>query len=481
MKMMRPTHPMTSVCSWLFALVLVCTSSGIASAQTNSEVNSGVQFEFPLPGARSLALGGAFVAVADDATAALANPAGLTLLTRPEISGEGRGWQFLNKEPARGHAYGSASGVGVDTIDGVVNDTFKSSTGGLSFFSVVIPRGRWAVGFYRHQQAQYRADVQSDGLFLSLPGGVERRLGPFHGTMDLDIVNYGGAIAARLSDKVSIGGGLALSDFSIDSRTNEYTNPPEIFTIIPATAANRSRFTGFGQAYGPPNFADSNSGKVINEVGDDKGVTGNVGVLVRPSPKWSVGGSARFGSKLTYQAKTVAAAAWIPASEIGSTIDQETVPFKVPDTYSVGASFRPTDKILIATQYDFVRFSQMSEDIQEVFGIDESNPTAGLAIRKGLSFPDSNQVRGGFEYSLVSNQRVVALRLGGAFESDHRLRYEQAPGTIDAGIQALFAPGDDIWHVMPGVGFAFPRFQVDVAYDVSNIVRTFALSAVVRF
>ena len=37
-------------------------------------------------GARAMGMGGAFVAVADDATAASWNPAGLTALTRPEFS-----------------------------------------------------------------------------------------------------------------------------------------------------------------------------------------------------------------------------------------------------------------------------------------------------------------------------------------------------------------------------------------------------------
>src|SRR5215210_866139 len=38
------------------------------------------------PGARALGIGGAFIGVADDATAAEANPAGLTILSRPELS-----------------------------------------------------------------------------------------------------------------------------------------------------------------------------------------------------------------------------------------------------------------------------------------------------------------------------------------------------------------------------------------------------------
>lgn len=61
-------------------------SSTLASAQGGLEIP--LQFDFVNPGAKSLALGGAFAGVADDATASFANPAGLTLLLTPEVSGE---------------------------------------------------------------------------------------------------------------------------------------------------------------------------------------------------------------------------------------------------------------------------------------------------------------------------------------------------------------------------------------------------------
>ena len=48
-------------------LVLVMLgSAAVTQAQSNAEVNAGVQFDFSLPGARSLSLGGAFVAVAEE-------------------------------------------------------------------------------------------------------------------------------------------------------------------------------------------------------------------------------------------------------------------------------------------------------------------------------------------------------------------------------------------------------------------------------
>ena len=72
---------MTRVAAALLASVL--WPSG-ADAQTSLQVP--LQFDFVNPGAKSLALGGAFTGLADDATATFANPAGLTLLLGPELS-----------------------------------------------------------------------------------------------------------------------------------------------------------------------------------------------------------------------------------------------------------------------------------------------------------------------------------------------------------------------------------------------------------
>src|SRR5262245_49913029 len=56
------------------ALVLLPVPS--AFAQRDIEIQPGLQFDFINPGARSLAMGGAFIGLADDATAASTNPAG---------------------------------------------------------------------------------------------------------------------------------------------------------------------------------------------------------------------------------------------------------------------------------------------------------------------------------------------------------------------------------------------------------------------
>src|SRR5947207_8864896 len=77
------------------SLLAFCALAALPLAAQNTDIESlsGLQFNFGNPGARSLGMGGAFIGLADDASAAEANPAGLTILRKPEISIEGRNYQ----------------------------------------------------------------------------------------------------------------------------------------------------------------------------------------------------------------------------------------------------------------------------------------------------------------------------------------------------------------------------------------------------
>src|SRR5882757_7644136 len=79
-------------------------------------------FSFSNPGARSLGFAGAFAALADDATAAYANPAGLVQLTRPEVSFEARLRRRSPSFLAGGRLEGQPTGQGIDTRQGLVLD-----------------------------------------------------------------------------------------------------------------------------------------------------------------------------------------------------------------------------------------------------------------------------------------------------------------------------------------------------------------------
>ena len=112
---------------------LLATASS-AFAITDEEGNASLQFNFSAPGARSLAMGGAFIGLADDATAAFSNPAGLVQLASPEVSFE----QRLNNFTTEYVNSGSYTADPFST-SGVSYAEAESKTHGPSFLSFVFP------------------------------------------------------------------------------------------------------------------------------------------------------------------------------------------------------------------------------------------------------------------------------------------------------------------------------------------------------
>jgi len=129
---------------------------------------------FTNPGARSLGLGGAFAAIADDATAAFANPAGLVQILRPEISIELRGTA-------------SKTNTEFDLAHGV---------SGLGFFSFVYPSRSWAFALYSHQLA-------SVGFNFTFNDPLIR---------EFTVRSYAAAAAFEISEHLSLGAGFSYFD-----------------------------------------------------------------------------------------------------------------------------------------------------------------------------------------------------------------------------------------------------------------------------
>jgi hypothetical protein len=160
-----------SVAMSLASVVLV-TCSEVASAQSDSEVNADIQFNFLNPGARSLGMGGAFLALADDATAAFTNPAGLNfiLFKQPQFAAEGRLFNFSHVFLTSGSTFNrTPSETGVDVSDTLVMGETTNKTSGLSFLSFTYPRDRWSLALYRRQAANFTASgLETVGAYVNI-------------------------------------------------------------------------------------------------------------------------------------------------------------------------------------------------------------------------------------------------------------------------------------------------------------------------
>lgn len=133
-------------------------------------------------GARALGMGGAFTAIADDATAAWWNPAGLAQLERPEVSIVGQ------QRKSKGGVFNSSS----DELYSGSKDTTS-----LNFGSVVLPLGGSSQGARKAVSISYGTFMDFDQYRESPAGNYRDNEGSFD--------NAALTFATELSTSLSVG------------------------------------------------------------------------------------------------------------------------------------------------------------------------------------------------------------------------------------------------------------------------------------
>jgi long-subunit fatty acid transport protein len=450
------------------ALLSASVGASTASAQVDYEIMASLQFNFSNPGARSLAMAGALTGAGDDATGAWTNPGGLTNIIRPEVGVEFRGFNFETPFVQGGRFSGTASNQGADTISGVVTGISDTSTHSLSFVSAVVPKSRFAFAFYRTEVANFATDVTTDGIFYDDPIDGNSRAFPIDGSLDVKIANFGGSAAVRLTDQISAGVGVSYYTFELDSSNSRFG------------AGTFFGGVGPGSFLGPA-LRDRNTNLLSNEFinGDDSAVGVNVGASINPNDKFRIGASYRRGPKFDLEYHRTNAAGTVIGLEncanASTTACQSE--FKVPDVVAVGVLVKPISALNVTVDYRRVYYSQLIENMGLGFRV----LVNGQAVQKeDYVLDDGNEIRAAGEYlftNLPSPLSAFAIRGGFWRDPDHRIRYE-GPFQTDS---VLYQPGDSEMHYTGGAGIVFEKAQFDVGFDRSETVKTFSVSAVIRF
>jgi hypothetical protein len=430
--------------------VMACLSALLAAGPVyaQTELPPAFEFSFSNPGARSMGFGGAFAALADDATAAFANPAGLVQLVVPEISIEGRYWSYSTPYVSGGRIWGTPTGIGQDSTAGLRTSSSDQDLTGLSFLSFVYPKGRWSFAFYRHLLSNYVFEGTTDGLYSGpwSDMGYQRREFAYRKTVDFQIVSYAVAGAYELTETLSLG--LAINSFEGDialitdvyGKVQSGIPEDEFFAPIPIVPENRFYTTSVL-------IADRDWGL-------------NLGIRWRPTERWSFGGFFREGPMF----ETVVEARAGPTHEDPEMIDQivgsDTGNVQFPNVYGLGASYRSAnDRVTLSFEWDRVTYSSIFSGDNE------------------LHIEDADELHLGGEYAFLNLTPIVSLRAGVWLDPDHQISYDGDNYVADAVLTA----GDDQMHYAVGLGLAFEGFQLDMAADFSELIDTVSLSFIYSF
>ena len=439
-----------------FLVLLLLLPAGMAPAWalTDEEIFRDFRFNLINPGARSLALGGAFVSLADDATAAQANPAGMSFLDRTEVFAEVRSIDNAAQSSIR---------VETDLPGGI--DTFVATGTDLddvvspSFLSAVMNFNRWSVSISRQELLNIKNSTLSAFAFTfsDSPGAF---LVEGSGFIDVDVTNINASAGFRIIDKLSIGATLTYS--KLDAKT-EVVNT---FVDTGGTIA--------GQVVLQPELDLRTS---IDD--DDDDFVYSLGIIYKEPEKWSVGGVYRKGPDFTVQENIDSTGFDLFA--VGNRFPGQSFPnrFNLPDVFGAGASwFFLEQRLTLALEIEHILYSNLLDGY--VAGVNVlTSPGAEFDI------DDATDYRLGAEYAFVNADNAMpplALR-GGA--------YRQSAATIEAittgtPAQPGFASSDVFsgesaeYHGTIGAGIFLKRFQIDLAADFSDSKNEYLVSFIYR-
>jgi long-chain fatty acid transport protein len=428
---------------------LMALAPTAAAAQTSLQIP--LQFDFLNPGAKSLAVGGAFAGLADDATATFANPAGLTQLGASEVSAELRGSWVTTEFLQAGRLSGTVTNQGDDTIAGPVFADSSGSHFGVGFLSGVYmhPSHRWVIAGYRHEFARVNQAFVSNGVFqFDAQSGVTARDAPQEGIREVSITAYGVAGSYRISPMVSVGASLAAYTFDINS----------VF--------RRFETQGF---FGPPDFA-ADRGR-STQTGDNVSWAPTVGVMIGGDQR-RLGVVYRQGATFDMTTQTI--------DKSGVVVSTADGKFRVPHTLAFGGSFRPTPPLTVAVEVTHIWYSRLREDFVTA-------QAAGSGRADSFTIDDGTEVHGGVQYAVPRWPGVPRFRAGAWFDPDHSVHFTPGAGAtypdrlFDERLSTALSTGENQVHGTGGVGLTFGRhFEVNAAIDIASTTRIFSTSLIVR-
>ena len=419
------------------ACSLLILLAPLASAQLDFSVS-------PSPvgsGARAAGMADAFVSIADDATAASWNPAGLVQLELPELSIVG---EF--------HSLSESFNADNFSFDPMFESDHSASNTDLNFLSFVYPAYIFNRNVVFSMSYQQRYDFGRDfRTNFNTQNDVSTQIleGSFDQEGSFSVLTP--SVAFPVTDSLSLGISVNLWRSSV-------------------FADNDWEVT---EGFNIDSFQDGVLVREIQQVqtesyDDFRGENFVIGALWNVNDRWNIGlrFDTAFKGKVDY-GRTISRLDTALAEPFFSEISEDRK-IKFPWTVAFGASYRRNDRLTLSMDISIT-------DWDKAYVQDESGEKFSLI--DGLSFDSSahtdldptKTVRLGAEYVFIPKTRGEKLNTLWSLRGGLFYDQEPATGRPSAGA-AAFEPGDgnpdDFYGIATGVGLLVKqRVNIDVAYQ----------------
>ena len=376
-------------------------------------------------GARATGMGGAFIAVADDATAASWNPAGLVHLEKPELS-------LVYGYTKRIQTYHDALSLqpklngNESSID--VND--------INFASIAYPfqlfKRNMIVTLSYQRLYELNKQYSMSGY---VPEG-QNPLPPDNDNLKQDI-------------KFSQKGYLSAISPSIAIQVT-----PELY--FGATVNIWDDFAGtsnWKSSHQDISTGTLNGNTLPPTSWDQKttfsGLNANLGLIYSLKGKYNFGFVYKtpFNADLDY------------TDSFNGTINSEKYKLSMPASYGFGFSYRYSDSLTMALD---VYRTEWSDFVLTDSAGAKLHPFTGISMNYGGKLEDTTQVRIGGEYLIIGDKITVPIRAG--------FFYDPEPGITRSGSDAIGnalykSHIDDFFGFSLGTGISINKYSFDVSYQ----------------
>jgi len=391
-------------------------------------------------GARALGMGGAFLARADDATAASWNPAGLSYLRVPEVSFvysggnlQSRATNNVTKDFSDDRRHGSEPDF--------LAATFPVSIGSLS--------GAAQLSFQR--VISFAADRTIDDNFFPAPPAAGAPVEP-------SFVRHSTISTKGGFDVVALGSGW------------QFTR-----TLRAGATLNRW-FNGYEQTYDKPVALGVSHQEFRYDI---RAWNVNVGVIWTPAEWLNIGAVYKTGyegrlwqSRLRRDPLPDGTGQVVIRERRVTSDDLELDPRLIfPPAIGIGASFRPRSALTVSVDYTWTRWSDGA--IHQFFDL---GATGAPNIFETVPYPtlipleipkDTEQFRAGLEYVIIRGRLRLPIRLG--YFND-RQYFRSIPGYVTVGdgppLVVNGAPRFDA--LTAGAGIIIGPLLLDAAYNYEH-------------